>query len=114
MDRLIRDMAAIAELVDERSDGLCELCTGNNMVQKHHIIKGQGKRTQCQTQYSVKNLCWECHHGTYGIHGKYGATLDMALKQRLQETYFNMGYTEEEVRELMGGRLYAGLNNSKE
>ena len=30
----------------------------------------------------------------------------MLLKLKLQETYFNMGKGEEEIRELMGGKLY--------
>lgn len=113
MNRLIRSTEKIRKIVDERSNGVCEICTGNNLVQKHHIIKGRGKRIECQTEHSVINLCWDCHHGTYGVHGKYGRTLDLALKQRLDNTYKELGYKEDERRKLLGGRLYAGLNNSK-
>lgn len=85
---------------------LCELCGSNHLVQRHHIIRGIGKRKQHENDHSTINLCWECHHGTYGVHGKHGKTLDLMLKQRLQKKYFAMGYSEEEVRRMMGGRLY--------
>lgn len=94
------------ERVAERSTGICELCFSNNLVQHHHIIKGKGKRKQCETVYSIIALCWECHHGDEGIHGKSGYKLDLQLKQRLQKAYFKQGLSEEEVRKLMGGKLY--------
>lgn len=36
----------IIDKVLQRSNGLCEIegCNSNQMVQLHHIIKGQGKR----------------------------------------------------------------------
>jgi hypothetical protein len=40
------------------------------------------------------------------VHGKNGKELDLRLKRELQEKYFRGGYTEDEVRELMGGKLY--------
>ena len=38
--------------------------------------------------------------------GKNGRELNLKLKVKLQETYFKQGYSEEEVRKLMGGKLY--------
>jgi len=76
------------------------------LVQSHHIIKGNGKRKQCETKQSVINLCWEHHHGTYGVHGREGHVLDMKLKLGLQAVYFEMGYSEDEIRKLLGGRTY--------
>ena len=96
----------VAAKVLERSNGLCEICHSNYMVQLHHIIFGHGKRKQCENEHSVIALCWDCHHGTFGVHGKYGKMLDMKLKIGLQRKYFSMGYTESEVRALMGGKLY--------
>lgn len=92
--------------VVERSKGLCELCYSPYMVQHHHIIHGKGKRMQCETVYSLIALCYEHHHGTNGIHGKNGRKLDLKLKRRLQEEYYRQGYKENEVRELMGGKIY--------
>ena len=51
-------------------------------------------------------LCGNCHRGTSGIHGRDGHTLDLKLKLKLQRKYFKQGYLENEVRELMNGRLY--------
>lgn len=97
----------IIQAVLERSGGLCEECgVADYMCQLHHIIGGRGKRKQHETVESVILLCWDCHHGTFGVHGREGKTLDLKLKKQLQETYFNQGYTENEVRRMMGGKLY--------
>lgn len=84
----------------------CQICGSTNIVEEHHIIKGRGKRKACETEQSKIYLCYEHHRGTNGVHGKQGHKLDMLLKLKLQETYFNMGKGEEEIRELMGGKLY--------
>lgn len=96
----------IAEKVIERSNMLCEVCGGNYMVQLHHIVGGRGRRKVHETEESVIALCWHCHHGDYGIHGKDGKKLNLKLKRDLQNRYFNKGYSEEEVRRLLGGKLY--------
>lgn len=68
----------------------------SNFEQIHNLLK----------QYSVIPLCWECHKGNNGVHGKNGRKLDLKLKRWLQRQYFKLGYEEKEVRELMGGKLY--------
>lgn len=95
----------IVQAVLERSKGLCEVCyqPGSEL---HHIIKGKGKRKEHETIESIILLCWDCHRGTYGVHGREGKKLDLRLKRQLQETYFSQGYTEIEVREMLGGKLY--------
>ena len=95
----------IVEEVMERSQGLCEVCYAPG-VHLHHIIKGRGKRKEHESSLSVILLCYNCHMGTNGVHGKNGRELDLRLKRELQEKYKELGYTEEEVREKMGGRLY--------
>ena len=85
---------------------LCEICGSNYLIQEHHIVSGRGKRKQHENEHSVIFLCWNCHHGTYGVHGREGHKLDIQLKRELQEKYINMGYAEDKARELMGGRLY--------
>lgn len=92
--------------VAERSQGLCEICHSPYIVQHHHIIYGEGKRKQCETVFSLIALCWHCHHGTYGIHGKNGYKLDLQLKQNLERTYREMDLTEEEIKYWLGGRFY--------
>lgn len=91
----------------KRSKGRCEVCGGmNGEVQMHHIISGHGRRKQHENIDSIICLCWNCHHGTNGVHGKNGRELNLKLKAKLQETYFRHGHTEDEVREMMGGKLY--------
>ena len=84
----------------------CSICSSTNLVCEHHIIHGRGKRRQCETPQSKIFLCWEHHSGTFGVHGREGHSLDMKLKLGLQLTYFEMGYTNEKTRALMGDRLY--------
>lgn len=97
----------IVQAVLERSKGVYEVCgAADYRVQLHHIIKGRGKRKQQETIESVILLCWNCHHGTYGVHGREGYLLDRKLKLKLQETYFNQGYSTEKVRQMLGGKLY--------
>lgn len=99
----------VVQAVLERSQGLCEIegCKSRSYIpQLHHIIKGKGKRIQCETEQSVICLCFEHHYGNSGVHGKDGHTLDMQLKLDLQQKYYSMGKSEHEVRKLMGGKLY--------
>ena len=95
----------IVQAVLERSKGLCEVCYAPG-AELHHIIYGKGKRKQHETVESVILLCYECHRGTYGVHGREGRELDLELKRKLQLEYFKQGYSEKEVREMMGGKLY--------
>lgn len=92
--------------VHERNGGCCEICNSNHLVEAHHIVKGRGKRKQCENTHSMILLCWEHHKGINGVHGKNGHALDLRLKIELQEKYFKMGYGEDKVRELMGGKIY--------
>lgn len=96
----------IVQAVLERSQGLCEWCGNSEMVQLHHIINGNGKRKQHESVESVIALCWTHHHGTMGVHGREGKELDRTLKIKLQETYKEQGYSEDEIRRMMGGKLY--------
>jgi len=89
---------------------LCKICGSNHLVQEHHIVGGNGKRKQCETEQSKIFLCWEHHHGTNGVHGKNGRALTLKLRLELQELYFEMGYAEQEVRKMMGGKLYENVS----
>jgi hypothetical protein len=72
----------------------------------HHILYGKDKRNQYESIDSCIDLCWNHHKGNAGIHGKNGHELDIKLKRQLQDRYYNTGYTEDEVREKMGGKIY--------
>lgn len=90
--------------VHDRSGGQCEICGSTHGLQHHHIVK----KSQCgpDTFDNIILLCWDHHHGTYGVHGREGSELDRKLKLQLQEKYFEQGKSEKEVRRLMGNRLY--------
>ena len=91
--------------VYKRANRQCEICGNTRGLQIHHIVK----RSQLGKD-DLDNLillCWNCHHGTKGVHGRDGHALDLRLKLQLQENLFAKGLSEEEVRNRMGGRLYA-------
>jgi len=92
MNRMIRRQ------VMERSGGRCELC-GAVAGELHHIISGRGKRKQYERVETCIMLCHRCHN-----HSKIENMI--TLKMRLQSYYFRQGYNEEQVRVLMGGKLY--------
>lgn len=93
----------IYKAVSDRADNKCEVCGGyfGEYLQLHHIIGGRGKRQQCETVESCIMVDKKCHDE---IHSN--RELDLQLKIRLQNTYFEKGYTEEKIRNLMGGRIY--------
>jgi len=95
----------VYKMVSDRADGKCEVCGRwcGSSLELHHILR----RKVVATPENCIMLCGNgCHRGSEGIHGKNGHTLDIKLKLKLQETYFDMGMTDEEVRTLMNGRLY--------
>jgi ribosome-binding protein aMBF1 (putative translation factor) len=97
----------IVKEVEKRADGLCEWCGRhvNASGTYHHVIGGNGKRRSCETVESVIYICHDCHTGKYGAHGTMGRGTQDQMKFELQSYYFK-NYTEDEVREKMGGKLY--------
>lgn len=83
----------------------CIIC-GDSNIELHHVVGGIGKRKQYENKYSIVPLCYWHHRGTKGVHGRDGRSLDLYLKRMLQQKYFMMGYSEDTVRVLMGGKLY--------
>jgi hypothetical protein len=86
--------------VDRAVEAPCYLC-GNSSHHWHHIIGGSGKRKSCETPFSRIYLCYRCHDL---IHADY--TLNKGLRLQLQGLYFSQGKDEQEVRKLMGGKIY--------
>lgn len=83
--------------------GKCEYCNQYRIIQLHHVVSGIGKRTIHETELSVVGLCLECHNY---LHNKNGAKMNYELKKIVQERYKKRGYSEDEIRKLMGGKLY--------
>ena len=90
--------------VYNRANRRCEICGRTTGLQIHHIVR----RSQLGSDKldNLILLCWNCHHGTRGVHGREGAKLDLRLKLDLQRNYVAEGYTETEIRRLMGGKIY--------
>lgn len=86
-------------------DRYCIRCgrVGSIPLHRHHLIAGNGRRKACETEESVIDLCYECH--TF-IHSGKGSEYWKKLKLELQKKYFAKGYSEDEVRKLMGGKIY--------
>lgn len=88
--------------VSERANGKCEVCHRPASLELHHILRRKVKATYD----NCIMLCPKCHRGTYGVHGREGHGIDTVLKLNLQDTYLKQGKTEEEIRQLMGGKIY--------
>lgn len=95
---------AVYAAVNKRASGRCEVCSQyyGDRLELHHILRRRVK----ETQDNCIMICPSCHRGTFGIHGKEGHVLDKTLKMHLQRYYEALGYTEDTIRELMGGKLY--------
>ena len=85
--------------------GKCWNCERTLPIFGHHAIHGRGKRKQLERPEGKYDLCWDCHMGTYGVHGRDGHALDMKIKRDYQSKLFAQGMTEDEVRYWMGGKL---------
>ena len=92
----------VYEAVANRADGSCEVCHRSGNLELHHILR----RKVPATVSNCIMLCSQCHRSDQGIHGRDGHLLDISLKYKVQQEYFFKGMQQDEVRELMGGRLY--------
>jgi hypothetical protein len=90
--------------VMERAGGYCEECGRHAQLSLHHAISGRGKRQKHETVESCFALCWNCHQSPKGVHNN--RQLDIKLKLIVQDRYRELGCTEDEIREKMGGKLY--------
>ena len=93
----------LAKEVLDRANNRCENCgvLFSKLHEIHHIV---GRKVSAN-KYNLIYLCWECHKGTAGVHGRDGLTLNKKLKMELQKKYFALGYNEIEVRKMMNGKM---------
>jgi len=88
--------------VRNRANGRCELCGKlSSDLELHHVVSGFGRRRQYESVETCLMLCHECHEQAHR-----DAKLNRALKLLIQERLMRAGRTEEEVRQIMGGRLF--------
>lgn len=78
----------------------CFVC-GYRASQIHHIYFGTGKRKLSEKYGCKVPLCWNCHKGTFGVHGKYGHKLDLELKKKCQ-IKFEEKWDHEKFMEVFG------------
>lgn len=67
----------------------CPICKKwYERLHNHHVFFGTGDREisdlfpECQI-----SICYECHEGTNGVHGKNGRNLDLKLKREAQARF---------------------------
>lgn len=99
---------SVYKKVFDRANAECEICGSTYLLELHHAVSGRGKRKKHENEETCFLLCYDCHRGTKGCHGKEGHNINLNLKLMAQERLFDKGYTEDKVREMMGGRLYSG------
>ena len=93
----------LAYCIINRACRRCELCNApTNWGEIHHIV---GRRV-IATEDNLIYLCHACHRGEKGIHGRDGYPIQLFLRIKLQEKYFRQGKSEDEVRQLMGGKIF--------
>jgi len=86
----------------ERCNNICEIEGCNNRAETLHHVVG---RRRMVWEGNLIFLCHRHHQGEKGVHGYgKGAELNLKILRELQEKYFEMGFTEEEVRYLMGSK----------
>lgn len=79
----------------------CYICKVKVGLHDHHVFFGVSKR-KISEKYGLKVwLCWFHHEGTYGAHGKNGASLNKRLKQ-LAQLKFEENHTREEFIKIFG------------
>ena len=69
----------------------CYICHTNINLHIHHIFYGRNRKNSDKDGLVVY-LCQEHHMGNYGIHGKYGHSIDLYLKrigQKAWQDYYN-------------------------
>ena len=85
--------------VKRRSKGKCEICGKRKSKEIHHLA---GRKRKAWSG-NLKDLCWECHNRSgskEAIH--HNENVYIKEMKILQEIYFAMRYTEEQVKFLLG------------
>ena len=86
--------------------GYCENCKQYTNLEKHHSHHGTANRKICDNYPKMLfYLCFKCHRGTNGVHGRDGGKLNKEYKKLGQERYeLNYGDRAEFIR--LFGRNY--------
>ena len=83
--------------------GKCQECSVWCNLEEHHTLHGTANRKICDRYKEFKfKLCFECHRGTNGVHGKNGLELNLKLKKKSQKIFESEYGTREEFIKLFG------------
>ena len=74
------------ESILNTTKGICFICGKVCATHYHHIFFGKNRKIADREGLTVY-LCYECHEGTNGVHGKNGHALDYTLKEMAQEAW---------------------------
>ncbi len=63
--------------------GQCYECHTYQEIEQHHCMGGRTGDRKTSRKYPELqfDLCYKCHQGTNGVHGKNGAALALKLKK---------------------------------
>lgn len=82
--------------------GECFICGRGGYTEKHHVFGGTSRRNKSDKDDLTVYLCFECHRGTKGAHGRDGKPVQDFLHREAQEyledSMIKQGYTPEEAR----------------
>lgn len=79
----------------------CVVCGAIASIELHEVYFGSGKRDLSKKWGLVVPLCYQCHRGTDGVHGRDGHLLDMELKRKAQIVFGNV-YPDENFLSIFG------------
>ena len=95
-------MSAIRDQCVKRAKGRCEACEKFRFLFWHHIFfRSSHAEERLETTCMI---CLECHN--YIHDHRDGYKLDVSLKLWSQEMLKALKYTMEEIRIIVGGKLY--------
>lgn len=98
--------------------GNCDRCNEVGALQGHHIISRKQQPALIKCDINIINLCWSCHHGTYGIHGKYPESIKEELRGNIQDKLYELFkdkelYKFEEIQKILKIKFSEALMLSK-
>lgn len=79
---------------------VCYICRRVGYTEYHHILFS-GLRKIADDNGLTCYLCYECHRGTKGVHGRDGNALNRYLKAHVQQEYEKL-HSHEEWMQLVG------------
>lgn len=81
-------------IIDNKKE--CYVCGSTTNLHFHHILFGVRNRQKADDDGLAVYLCYQHHEGTYGVHGKKGHALDIALKTIAEKTWISYYNKSEE------------------